>query len=192
METSMDIIDLILIDHKTLKSCIETLIDNSINKRRKLQTARTFLALLKKHSEAEKKSLYYPLLDNKELKAPILEGQIEHGIVDAKVKTLLPKILNVRTLSSELVAELKVLAEVVNHHIKEEESVLLPKVRSSLSQEELLILAAAFNKWRQFSIKEINEPPLLKDELQNWMATEAQTSKSYAQKIVQTIKDLAA
>ena len=62
----------------------------------------------------------------------ILEGKVEHGIVDSKTKMLIKKLTGLRTLSDELEVELKVLAEIVEHHIKEEEDDLFPKLKKDL------------------------------------------------------------
>jgi hemerythrin-like domain-containing protein len=192
MTGDMNLIDLVLIDHKTLKTCIDDLKDGDANKMKKLSSAKIFLATLKKHSEAEKKVIYAQLETNEELRPGILEGEIEHGIADAKVKLLMPRVARVTTLSEELEAELKVLAEIVNHHIKEEESALLPNIQSELDEDELLMLGKEFKKVRQFTKSELKEVPELSAELKTWMMADALSAKKYAKKIGEAIKGLSA
>lgn len=154
-----NVIDLILIDHGYVKECIEVLTDEEADKREKLSYAKSFLDTLQKHSMAEKKTIYPYLLDNEELHFNILEAQIEHGIVDQKVRTLKRKLAGVRTLKDELEAEFTVLAELVRHHVKEEEEEILPKMQQEVDEEDLNNLGAEFMKFRKFTAKDLEDYP---------------------------------
>jgi hemerythrin-like domain-containing protein len=155
-----NIIDILLLDHSYLKDCIEILKDEDEDKKTKLFHAKGFLDALKKHSAGEKKALYSPLEDVEDLHFNILESEIEHGIVDAKVKSLTPKIQKMRTLSEEMAAELKVLAELVEHHVQEEEDELFPKMRKDFSKEILNQMGYQFMVLRQFTEKDLRDTDL--------------------------------
>lgn len=160
-----NIVDVLLMDHRYLKDCIKYLKDDDEDKRVKLKHAKTFLDALHKHSEAEKKAVYAPCLKVKDLKMNILEGQVEHGITDAKVKMLIPKLTGLRTLSDEIEVELKVLAELVEHHIKEEEEEMFPKMKKDLDKTILNEMGFQFMKLRSFTVKDLRNYPKLQKEV---------------------------
>lgn len=160
-----NIVDVLLMDHRYLKDCIKYLKDDDEDKKVKLKHAKTFLDALHKHSEAEKKAVYAPCLKVKDLKMEILEGQVEHGIADAKVKMLIPKLTGLRTLSDELEVELKVLAELVEHHIKEEEEQTFPKMKKDLDRTILNEMGFQFMKLRSFTAKDLRDYPKLQKEV---------------------------
>lgn len=160
-----NIVDVLLMDHRYLKDCIKYLKDDDEDKKVKLKHAKTFLDALYKHSEAEKKAVYAPCLKVKDLKMEILEGQVEHGIADAKVKMLIPKLTGLRTLSDELEVELKVLAELVEHHIKEEEEQTFPKMKKDLDRTILNEMGFQFMKLRSFTAKDLRDYPKLQKEV---------------------------
>lgn len=146
-------------DHNYLKECIDVLTDEEVSKRSKLSVARGFLDALEKHSTSENKVLYEHLLHKREFHEEILEGKVEHGIADQKVKMLKPKIKRARSLSDQLAAELKVLADVVGHHIKEEEKELLPKIRKHVDRKVLDRLGAQFIRVRKFTPEDVEGAP---------------------------------
>lgn len=160
-----NVIDVLLMDHRYLKECIKCLKDDDEDKKIKLKYGKTFLDALHKHSEAEKKAVYAPLVKIKDLKFEIMEGQIEHGIIDAKVKMLIPKMTGLRNLSEELEVELKVLADLVDHHLKEEEEVMLPKIKKDLDKTILNEMGFQFMKIRNFTTKDLKNYPKLQQEV---------------------------
>ena len=160
-----NITDLLKLDHSYLKEGIKCHKDENQDKRTKLKHAKTFLDALSKHSVAEKKSVYGPCLKIKDLKMDILEGKVEHGIVDSKTKMLIKKLTGLRTLSDELEVELKVLAEIVEHHIKEEEDDLFPKLKKDLDKTILNEMGFQFMKLRNFTKKDLQDYPKLQEEV---------------------------
>ncbi len=185
-----NVIDLILLDHKYVKECIEILKDEDADKRKKLSYGKGFLDALKKHSLAEKKAVYAPLEKNDELHFNILEAEIEHGIVDQKVKLLKPKVTRMKKLTDEMAAELKVLAELVEHHIKEEESEMLPKMRAECDEDDLSEMGLAFMKLRKFTPKELQENPQLSDELVHWKDSVQEISSRFLTKMDKYVENL--
>ena len=186
----LSVIDLILIDHKLIKECVEVLIDDNAEKRKKLSLARDFLDALQKHSMAEKRAVYTPLESHVELHFNILEAQIEHGIIDQKIKTLKPKLSQVRVLKDEVEAELKVLAEILNKHLMEEESEILPKMQEEVDEETLISLGADFMKLRRMSSKDIVDYPHLEDELVHWKDSVQKLSSQFLSKMDKYVENL--
>ena len=185
-----DIVDLILLDHKYLKECIHDMTEEGAEKRKKLSMAKSFLDALGKHSEAEKKTLYVELQNMDEFRSMILEGYIEHGVVDKKVKMLKSRLLHARSLSDENQAELKVLAEMLEHHIKEEESEMLPKAKDLIDSDSLMEMGAAFAKKRKFTEKDLEVFPDFQKELQIWKDSVSQYSHQFVKKLDQYVESL--
>lgn len=186
----VSVIDLILMDHRFLKQCMEILKSDKIEEKKKLHTAKEFLDALQTHSNAEKKSIYKPLESNEELHFNILEAEVEHGIIDQKVKTLKLKMTHLRKMSDELEAEIKVLCELLNNHLKEEESEILPKMQSELDDRTLDELGASFMRLRKFSSHELGDYPLLEDELIQWKDSVQKLSSQFLRKMDKVVENL--
>ena len=161
-----NIIEILLMDHNYLKDCIDVLKDEEEDTKVKMKYAKGFLDALEKHSTGEKKALYAPLQEVEDLRSHILESIIEHGIVDDKVKKLTKKLSTSKSMDDEMEAEFKVLAELVEHHIEEEEDELFPKMRKDIDSEILNQMGYQFMVLRQFSAKDLEDSPELQDEME--------------------------
>jgi len=138
-ETETDIVDLILEDHRPLKEFIEVMknLDESLEKRR--EAAENFAIQLVAHAKPEELTLYKDLKHHASLKADAFEGQTEHSLADQLLEEIK------RTTDEDCwSARVKVLAELVEHHIQEEEDDILPKVSETLTTNERERLGAAF------------------------------------------------
>lgn len=186
----INIIDIILIDHRYLKDCIDILSNENTDKNHKLETAKGFLTTLQKHSEAEKELIYTPLEADEEFHFNILEAKIEHGIVDEKIKMLKPKITHAKILRDEIMAELKVLADLVKHHLKEEESELLPKMNELLDEEALRVMGLDFMKLRKMTSANLENYPHLQDELVSWKDDVQKISSQFLSKMDKYVENL--
>jgi hemerythrin superfamily protein len=130
-----DIVDLILEDHKPLKELIKTLKDPGSSFEQKVSAYGEFAPLLVCHAKPEELTLYVFMKRNKEMRSEAMEGDVEHGLADQLLEEIK------RTNDKDLwAAKVKVLAELVEHHIQEEESDLLPdfKKHSEKSDREKL------------------------------------------------------
>ncbi len=134
-----DIVTLILEDHKPLKKLIEVLKDSeqSLSKRRKAFDQ--FAPLLISHAKPEEESLYVYMKQDKELREGGLEGDVEHGLADQLIEEA--KGTKDEDLWS---ARVKVLAELVEHHIEEEEEELLPDFRKNSEPDERVALGQTY------------------------------------------------
>ena len=164
----VSVIDLLLLDHQYLKGCIEILVDEDADKSAKFSVAKGFLEAVNIHSLAEKRAIYAPLESNEELHFNILEAEIEHGIIDQKVRSLKLKVANSRTLKDELEAELKVLAELLKHHLLEEEGEMFHKMKAEVDEQGLIEMGQMFMKLRKFTPDDLAGFPVLEDELIQW------------------------
>lgn len=186
----MDIIDMILIDHRFAKEAIEVFKDENASKDEKLAYARNFLDAVHKHSVAEQEIVYSQLEPAEEFHFNILEAQIEHGIVEDKIRSLKQRVSRLKTLSDEVEAELKVLAELVEHHIKEEESELLPKMSQEIDAITLKEMGQAFMELRKMGAKELRDYPHLEDELISWKDSVQKISSQFLSKMDKYVENL--
>ena len=96
---------------------------------------------LKAHAQAEEE-VFYPAFkaaaEKSEAVDLFYEAAEEHHVVDMVLPAL--KVANPK--SKEFTAKAKVLKDLVEHHIKEEEQNMFPKARGVLPREELLALGA--------------------------------------------------
>lgn len=186
----VSIIDLLLFDHQYIKKCIEVLRDEKKEKRQKLFVARGFLDAVQKHSLAERKAVYSVLESNEELHFTILEAEIEHGIIDQKVKAIKNKLTRVRTLKDEVEAELKVLAELLKNHLREEESEMFPKMQEAIDEETLREIGGDFMRLRKLTPKDLTEFPMLENELIQWKDSVQKISSQFLSKMDKYVENM--
>jgi hemerythrin superfamily protein len=122
-----DAIALLKADHKQVKTMVGQF-NSSRSDSKKAQLAEQICAALEVHAEIEEE-VFYPaareaLKKNGDL---IDEAEVEH----TSVKELIAKIKGGAPGDSMWEAEVKVLGEYVNHHVKEEEGEIFPKVRKT-------------------------------------------------------------
>ena len=122
-----DIIELILRDHKPLKKLIETLKDAEIERSEKEGPFEQFVPLLVSHAKAEEKSLYVQMKKIKNLRVDSFEGDTEHAIAENLIHEI-----NATADDDKWNAKVKVLAELVEHHIEEEEQEMLDDVEEQM------------------------------------------------------------
>lgn len=127
-QDSTDIIDLILRDHTPIKDLIEILKDPDSDKDQKQGAYEEFSELLIAHAKAEEQSLYVQMKEFEDLRMESFEGDAEHTIADRLVQ----EISNISD-ENQWNAKVKVLAELVEHHIREEEDEMLHDVRKQMN-----------------------------------------------------------
>lgn len=139
MKTKEDIVELILRDHKPLKTLIETLKDGDIERSEKEGPYEEFVPLLMAHAKAEEKSLYIQMKEIDGLRKDSLEGHTEHAIADRLIHEI-----NGAADDQLWGAKVKVLAELVGHHIEEEEDEMMGKVEQQMDTETRQKAAAVY------------------------------------------------
>lgn len=135
-----DIIQLILADHKPLKKLITILKDSEKSFLQRLEAFEEFAPLLLTHAKPEEETLYIYMKDVDDLREDGFEGDVEHMLADQMVEEIK------RTDEDEDLwsARVKVLAELVEHHIEEEEDQLLPDFKKQSEAEDRLQLGRDF------------------------------------------------
>ena len=142
----LNIISLIKEDHKPLKECIAVLKNAHAASKSKKKILARFLESLSRHAFAEERALYAAMELKGGMNIDVIEALQEHKIAHT-LATELEEIGIHGSWSDELSAKSKVLAELVEHHVKEEESKLLPLVRKQSSDEELNEMGERYNEF---------------------------------------------
>jgi len=140
--SSGDILSSLKKDHDEVKSMLESLqAASSAAERRSL--VKRIKAALVPHNKAEEKVVYGALLamKDKEVQTDGHEGHLEHEIA---TKTLQRLEKMESPTSPEHLATAKVLKELVEHHIQEEEDSIWDDVREHFDEEQRQRMNAAF------------------------------------------------
>lgn len=133
----MNLVDLIINDHQSMRDCLDELRKENGNVREKFICAKEFLNTLQSHLEAEENILYKNVLRFPLLRKKILKAAEEHDLIHSRLRELIPRLFRLRQLNEDLEARMMVLAEVVDRHFMEEERKVLPLLERLLSQEEM-------------------------------------------------------
>lgn len=141
---SGDIIKLILADHTPLKRLIKVLKseDKALGERQR--AFQEFSKLLICHAQPEEQSLYVAMKDIEKLRAEGYEGDVEHGLADQMVEEAKRE-----QDTDRWSAKVKVLAELVEHHIKEEEQDMLPDYKRLSQSDERVALGEKYRRLRE-------------------------------------------
>src|SRR5579862_5456829 len=114
----MNLLDALKSDHDEVKSMLTSILETEEAKARTDQFKR-FKAAMTAHSRAEEKVLYRRMEKIEDGKDDALEGEVEHEVVDR----LMDDLSRSRSKDSDRwTARCKVLKELIEHHVEEEES----------------------------------------------------------------------
>lgn len=129
--SSKDIVEIILDDHKALKKLVQVMKDSDKDLSERKKAFQEFAPLLLQHAKPEEQSWYLYMKKAVDMREEGFEGDVEHGLADQLVEEIK------RTEDEDQVsARIKVLAELVEHHIEEEEEEQLPEFKKNTSNVE--------------------------------------------------------
>ena len=137
--TSHDIIQLILADHKPLKQLIKVMKSESATLAKKKAAFEKFAPTLIAHAKPEEQTWYVSMKKDHDMSVEGTEGDVEHGLADQLCNEL-----KQTTDHDMFMAKVKVLAELVEHHIQEEEEDLLPDYKKESELAERRELGAKY------------------------------------------------
>jgi hemerythrin superfamily protein len=132
-----DVVDLIMQDHREVERLFDELKDNPEQRPNLLPVLTT---LLTAHSRAEEAEVYPVAASEAGEKDEVSHSQQEHIEADQ----LLAKLADTDPASAEFDTALQNLIDAVSHHVEEEETKVLPGMRSNLSDERRTELGEAF------------------------------------------------
>lgn len=127
---SHDITELVRRDHKPLKALLKVLKTSKADLEQKRSAFLKFAPMLSLHSMAIGETLYTQMKTAKPLRVQGLEGDVENGIVSR----LIDEIIEIENDNDLWMAKVKVLADVVEQNMNEEDRELLKKVAKKFSQ----------------------------------------------------------
>lgn len=133
-----DVTDLILEDHEQLKELFGKLRSGNTGQRQLLLPVMS--AMLVAHSRAEESQVYPAVRDEAGDAEDVEHSQEEH----AAAELALVKLTSTSPESGDFTSALEELIEAVTHHMEEEESDVLPALRSGLKPARLEELGDAF------------------------------------------------
>lgn len=140
----MDIYSLIKQDHQRVTDLFGLLDAIEITAAERTRLFRTLKQELTVHKEAEENTFYAALSDVPEISDRIEESLEEH--VD--IEELLEELDDLDSESDEFFAQLRELKEEVEHHLEEEENVIIPLARELLTAAEAERIAHAMEDER--------------------------------------------
>ncbi|MES3037545.1 MAG: hemerythrin domain-containing protein [Bdellovibrionota bacterium] len=134
------ILEIIKMHHEEVKPDIEVLTSDRSSTVEKKSALRHFLPALKAHAHAEQRTLYVAMEQLKHLRPDSLEGYVEHDTAERLLKELEASNFQ-HEWTEEIGAKAKVLSELIEHHVREEENEMFPKVRQAFTHTELVAMA---------------------------------------------------
>ncbi len=141
----MNVLNLIRGQHKILMESIAVLESPYRSKREKQIHLGKFIHLLKMHTEGEEETLYDVMMEVAPDQKIVFQAEQEHDIA----KSLVLELENMSFQTKwgpEIEAKAKVLAEVVEHHIDEEENNFFKVCRNTLTSMELEAIGEEFQQ----------------------------------------------
>jgi hemerythrin-like domain-containing protein len=126
-------IKLLTEDHEKIRAETKIMRNLDIPQTERKQAFARLLPHLNTHNKKEEKAVYsfMKLCDGDDLRIWALEGKEEHILVDQLIK----KMLSVDISGEEWSAKGKVLAELIDHHIEEEEKEIFPAMNRELNED---------------------------------------------------------
>jgi hemerythrin superfamily protein len=137
-----DILETLKQDHEDVAEMLEKLVESTSAAQRKSLLTSIKNALVP-HLRAEEKVVYDPIgaLRGKDQKIHSEEGYIEHALGD-KMLLQLGKMTD--PMSAEFSAGAKVLKELVEHHVEEEEKAIWSDVKENFSDQDRVAMNKQF------------------------------------------------
>ena len=134
-------------DHEEVSDLIAQCLKTEASAERN-QLFKEIMSMLMAHSEAEHNVLYKKLQksDDEKARSFVFEGLNEHQIVEQQLQQM----ARARNKASEQwTAQLTVLKELVNHHVREEESTGFSCARKEFDREELEKMSGQFQRQKE-------------------------------------------
>jgi len=132
-ESQADILDTLQMEHDEVQELLQQLAGSDNGREQKSLVAKIKQALIP-HTKAEEKVVYEAVLalKGKDAKIDGNEGYLEHSLASETLKKLDKLTAN----TPEFKAAAKVLKELVNHHVQEEERNIWAQVKENFSAEQ--------------------------------------------------------
>lgn len=148
-----DIVQLILHDHKLLKESLDILRDEECVWLNLKEAFELFQPRFKLHAKPEEYTLYQRMKELSDLDCLHgLEGDVEHRLVDQ----ICNELEGLQEDEKMFRAKAKVLAELVSHHLQEEEKTFLPQFKRKTNIDDRIELGLQYLQMR-FELEELDK-----------------------------------
>lgn len=141
-----NILDLLKQDHEKARYLFDRIQKSGKKPTQNLQNLfRELEEELEVHMEGEERFFYPALEQHEEAREKILEGYEEHQVA----KTLLATFKSLAVDDERWPAKIKVLNELVEHHLKEEEREIFKLARTELDRNQMIEMAVQFMRHKR-------------------------------------------
>jgi hemerythrin-like domain-containing protein len=143
----MDILKTLHQEHEAVRKLLKQMVETEESKARTILFSE-FRTAIVKHERAEERAFYEPLgkTDGREAEIEAKEGYVEHALADSLIDQL-KRARNKAT--TDWTARIKVLQELIDHHIREEERDFFPTARELFSEAERAWMNANFEAFKK-------------------------------------------
>jgi hemerythrin superfamily protein len=152
----MNALDLLKKDHKEVKKLLSELEGEDAGREQR-NIFNEIDQKLRLHEHLEETLLYPELKKHEESKEEAIEGFVEHHTANA----VLLDLANQKVGSPEFAARAKVLKELIEHHIEEEEGELFDKAEEVLGEERLEQMGEEMQELMDHPPADLPEPKVL-------------------------------
>lgn len=118
---------LLMRDHRTVEDLFKAYEEAKSDDRRKVEIFRTIAAELKVHMQIEEEIFYPASREHVDEPDTVNEAEVEH----ASAKDLMAQLESMEPSDPYYDAKVKVLQEMIDHHVEEEETEFFPELRRS-------------------------------------------------------------
>lgn len=155
-----ELFDLLREDHRAVTEQFEEIVDllegddrDASDEAQCLELFRGVYRDLTAHAKAEEQVVYPALLQHEETSDKAHEAQIEHALVES----LLEQLVAADEFDEIWGAKLKVVSELVKHHVKEEEKQMFAGARKALDKGELGMIASDFEQAKDMMMAQLGD-----------------------------------
>jgi hemerythrin superfamily protein len=154
------IFDLLIADHRQVAAVFDELKEELEADEQDAELCRELLgtidALLTPHARAEERLVYPAFAEgNEDARDPVAEGYEEHALVHL----LMGQLKELPDVDEAWCAKAKVMMDLVEHHVREEEGEQFKEARKGLTRDEAMDLGAQFEAMKMEIGEELGLPP---------------------------------
>jgi hemerythrin-like domain-containing protein len=147
-----DLIDLLVQDHKPLRKLLKVMKDSDKNISTRRKAFEEFGPLLVRHAQPEEQVLYVVMKKMEGMREDGFEGDVEHGLADQMLEEAK------RTKDGDLWgARVKVLAELIEHHLDEEEEEVFPEFKKKSEKEQRIEMGQEYLECKENTLADGRE-----------------------------------
>jgi hypothetical protein len=142
----MDILKLLKEDHKEVSDLLDQMSETTERAAKKRgDLFEQMKSALLAHAHAEQELFYKPLLEEGDDPDTMLEAEVEHQVVER----LLADVEQTDPTDEKWLAKVTVLKELIEHHVKEEESEIFKTARKTFDKAQLDEMGGRFETRKQ-------------------------------------------